>query len=186
MMPVSADNFSFFRLMNRLWRSIRLDKTLYEEVEHDPSSIKEAWIIVILSGAASASVDPFGLFWFILASVMSWFLWAAVVYGVGVKIFPEPATKSSFRELLRVLGFASAPGLFRIFSFVPGMAIFLYFVTSIWILLAMIIAIRQSLDYSSTGKAVLICITAWLLQLILAWAISFIMLLALRPTAFQN
>ena len=57
---------------------------------------------------------------FILApifSLISWFVWAYIVYFVGVKLFPDSKTKTTQFALLRAIGFSSAPGIIRIFGF---------------------------------------------------------------------
>jgi hypothetical protein len=34
-------------------------------------------------------------------------------------------------------------------------------------LVAMVIAVRQALDYTSTGRAVLVCLVGWIVQLVI-------------------
>ena len=41
----------------------------------------------------------------------------------------------------------------------------LMFAASIWQLVAMVIAVRQALDYTSTGRAVAVCVLGFLAQL---------------------
>jgi hypothetical protein len=40
-------------------------------------------------------------------------------------------------------------------------------VTSIWMLLTMVIAVRQALDLRSTGRAVVICLIGWVLHMVI-------------------
>jgi len=41
-----------------------------------------------------------------------------------------------------------------------------------WMLVAMVIAVRQALDYTSTGRAVAVCAIGWIIQTVLL-AITF-------------
>lgn len=161
------------QLTNRVVRAIRLDPVLYEEVEHDKGALGQATLIVILSSLAAGigALVPIGslasFFWITVASLISWFLWAGIVLVVGTKILPQVTTSSDFGELLRVFGFSVAPGFFRIlgaFGYWPQL---IFVVISIWMLAAMVIAVRQALDYSSTGRAILVCLIGWFIQ----WAI---------------
>ena len=90
------------------------------------------------------------------------------IYGlILLKILPEPQTKADHGELLRTIGFSSSPGLIRILAIIPGLAGILFLVTSIWMLVAMVIAVRQALDYQSTLRAVAVCIIGWVIQAII-------------------
>jgi hypothetical protein len=52
---------------------------------------------------------------------------------------------------------------------IPGLTGIVFFAAWIWMLVAMVVAVRQALDYSGTGRAVAVCIIGWLVQgLILA------------------
>ena len=73
---------------------------------------------------------------------------------------PEPQTRADVGELLRTIGFASAPGMLRVFGIVPGATIPAFAITAVWMLAAMIVAVRQALDYQSTSRAVAVCASA--------------------------
>ena len=83
------------------------------------------------------------------------------VYFIGAKILPEPQTESDVGELLRTIGFSNSPGLIRIKAIIPGIAAIVFTIASIWMLVAMVIAVRQALDYQSTLCAVGVCIIGW-------------------------
>jgi hypothetical protein len=76
---------------------------------------------------------------------------------------PEPQTVVDVGELLRTIGFASTPGLLCVFGIIPGAAIPAFTISAIWMLLAMIVAVRQALDYTSTSRAVVVCALGWTL-----------------------
>jgi hypothetical protein len=157
-------------LGNRMVRAAKLDVHLYEEVEADPGALRQAMLMVVLSslaagvgGAASGGIG--GLFFGTLAALVSWFVWAWLVYLIGTKVLPEPQTHADLGELLRVTGFSSAPGVIRVLGVVPGLAAIVTLIAAVWMLVAMVIAVRQALDYSGTGRAVIVCLIGWLVQI---------------------
>ena len=101
--------------INRIFRAIKIDPDLYEEVEHDKSAtIQAAGVVVLSSLAAGVGAIHLGASNFLLGpllSLASWYFWAFIIYIVGTKLFPDKETKSDHGELLRTIGFSSAPGL---------------------------------------------------------------------------
>lgn len=157
-------------LGKRMLRAAKLDSHLYEEVEADRGALGQAMLVVVLSslaaGVGGAARGGIGwLFAGTIAALGSWFVWAWLVYLIGTKILPEPNTRSDLGELLRVTGFSSAPGLIRVLGIVPGLAAIVTLIAAVWMLVAMVVAVRQALDYSGTGRAVGVCIIGWLVQL---------------------
>ena len=75
-----------------------------------------------------------------------------------------PKTKSNHGELLRTIGFSSAPGLIRVFGIIPNLVNIAFIAAAIWMLVAMVIAVRQALDYKSTWRAVGVVVTGFLIQ----------------------
>ncbi len=98
--------------------------------------------------------------------MISWYVWAYLIYFIGVKIFPEKNTKSDHGELLRTIGFSSAPGLIRVFGFTPELMSITFIGGGIWMLVAMIVAVRQALDYESTWRAIGVVVIGLLVQAI--------------------
>ena len=80
--------------LNRVFRAIKIDIDLYEEVEKDKSATIQAGIVVVLSSlAAGVGALQLGASNFLLApalSLLSWYVWAYVIYFVGVKLFGGP------------------------------------------------------------------------------------------------
>ena len=161
----------FNLFITRIFRAIKIDIELYEEVEKDKKATVQAGIVVVLSSlAAGVGALQMGMSNFLLAPVMSllsWYVWAYVIYFVGVKLLGDRKTKSSHGELLRTIGFSSAPGLIRVFGIIPSLTSVVFITTSIWMLVAMVIAVRQALDYKSTWRAIGVVVTAFLLQSII-------------------
>ena len=174
----SEKSMTCFR--NRMIRAAKLDVQLYEEVEADQGATGQAMTVVILSAAAAGigSANAFSLTSFLIGTIGAlggWYVWAFLTYFIGTRFLPEPQTRADHRELLRTIGFSSAPGLIRVLGFIPGIRDLLFFVAGIWMLVAMVIAVRQALDYTSTGRAIGVCLIGWAVQiLILGVAISII------------
>jgi len=142
--------------INRIIRACKIDVSLYEEVEADKSATLQAASVVVLSSiAAGIGAISLGASNFLMApllSLVSWYIWAYLIYLIGAKLFPEPTTKSDHGEFLRTIGFSSAPGLIRVFGFIPDLMNIAFIAAAIWMLVAMVIAVRQALDYQSTWE----------------------------------
>ena len=67
---------------------------------------------------------------------------------------------------MRTIGFSSAPGLIRIFGFTPELMSITFIGSGIWMLVAMVIAVRQALDYESTWRAIGVVVIGFLVQAI--------------------
>lgn len=158
------------QFLSRILRASKLDVNLYEEVEADKTAFKQAILVVVLSsiaaglGVGSAGVG--GLVMGALFTLVGWFIWAYLTYWIGTKLFAEPQTHSDHGELLRTLGFSSSPGLIRILGIVSPIREIVFFVSSIWMLVAMVIAVRHALDYKSTWRAVGVCGVGWIVQIL--------------------
>ena len=90
----------------------------------------------------------------VVLALLMWVFWAALTYAIGVYLMPEPQTQTDVGELLRTIGFAAAPGMLRVFGFLPVVGRTVYGLVTAWMLVAMVIAVRQALDYKSTSRAV--------------------------------
>jgi hypothetical protein len=97
-----------------------------------------------------------------------WVFWAISTYIVGVYLMPEPQTQTNVGELLRTIGFAASPGTLRILGVIPVIGGTIYAISTVWMLVAMVIAIRQALDYKSTGRAVIVCVITWMIGIVMA------------------
>ena len=99
-----------------------------------------------------------------VAGVIAWALWAALIYWIGARMLPEPDTRADWGELARTLGFASAPGLLRVLGVVSAVAEIVFLVTAVWMLVATVVAVRQALDYRSLPRAIGVCVIGWVAQ----------------------
>jgi hypothetical protein len=157
------------RLMNRIVRASKLDVHLYEEVEADKGAMGQAMGVVVLSSLAAGigTIGKGGLLGILIGAVFAligWYVWAYLTYFIGTKFLPEPQTRANPGELLRTIGFSSSPGLIRVLGIIPGLAGVIFLAASVWMLVAMVIAVRQALDYKSTLRAIGVCVIGWIIQ----------------------
>ena len=158
-------------IQDRIIRAAKLDPRLYEEVEADRDATGQAVAVVLMSavaggiGSLGSGVLP-GIVGGTVLTFIGWLVWAFLTYFIGTRLLPEPQTKADYGELLRTIGFSSAPGLIRVFGVIPGLRAVLFLVAGIWMLVAMVIAVRQALDYTSTLRAVGVCLIGWLVQVL--------------------
>jgi hypothetical protein len=159
------------RFVDRMIRAAKLDAGLYEEVEADRQAMGQAVGVVVLSGLAAGigSLTVQGVGGFVIgtiAALVSWFVWAYLIYVIGAKLLPEPQTHADHGQLLRTIGFSSSPGLIRVLGIIPFLQGIVFILAGIWMLVAMVIAVRQALDYESSLRAVGVCVIGWLIQML--------------------
>lgn len=174
----------------RMLRAARLDAHLYEEVEADKSAMPQAMAVVVLSSIAAgigsigmAGVDAGFILMGIISSLAGWYFWAFLTYLIGTKLLPEPQTQADYGELLRTIGFSSSPGLIRLLGVIPGLGGMLFWIAGIWMLVAMVIAVRQALDYTSTWRAVGVCLIGWVIQTVILMVVFALFADAVPPPA---
>jgi len=157
-------------LTDRMIRAARLDANLYEEVEADQTATKQAMLVVVLSSVALGigsfgEIGIAGLIGGAVFELAGWFVWAFLTYWIGTRLLPEPQTQADLGQLLRTTGFSASPGLLRVFGFFPLLWYVLGIVTGIWMLVAMVIAVRQALDYRGTMRAFGVCLIGWTIKM---------------------
>jgi hypothetical protein len=168
-------------LARRFYGSLVLDAATYEDVEADPSALPQA-LAIVLAFSAAAAIGFTGaapragvVVAAALASLAGWLSWAAIVAYLGIRVFPEPQTRSDVGELTRTLGFSVTPGLFLVLLAVPfAPPVTLVVVVFVWMLAAMIVAVRHALDFTHTTRAVGVCVAGWALVAALVLAAGFV------------
>jgi Yip1-like protein len=160
-----------------------LDPAIYEEVEADPAAIGQAMTVVVLSslsigfGATGFGGSLAAMPFFTSVALMSWAAWALVTFEIGSRLMAAPETRVTLGQLLRTIGFAATPGMISALGFMPGLTIPVFIVASVWMLMAMVVAVRQALD-SSTARAIAVCVLGW----VLAIGMSVVLGLLFAPT----
>jgi hypothetical protein len=156
--------------IDRMVRAARLDPQLYEEVEADQGAMGQAMGVVVLASiAAGVGMGSLGVGQILVTTtgaLLGWVIWAALTYVIGVHLLPEPQTEADMPQMLRTIGFASAPGILRVLGVIPGLMWISVRVASVWMLVALVIAVRQALDYKSTGRAVAVCVIGFVVQVV--------------------
>ena len=169
--------------VNRIVRACKLDVSLYEEVEADKSATLQAAGVVALSIIALGvgTFFTYGSFNILInviipvsSALAGWFVTSLLIYFVGAKLFPDENTQSNLGELLRTIGFSYSPGLIRIFGFNQDLLLITFFGSVIWSVVAMVIAVRQALDYKSTWKAVGVVLIVALFQAYVAFKLGLV------------
>jgi hypothetical protein len=161
-------------LTDRMLGAAKLDARTYEEVETDTNATGQALGVVVISSIAAGIGSLgfggiWGMIWGCVAALIGWVVWAFLIWLVGTKLLPEPQTRSDVPELLRTTGFASAPGVLRILGILPFVGSLISFLAGLWMLVAMVIAVRQALDYQSTARAIGVCVIGFIVNMILVW-----------------
>jgi len=163
-------------------RAMQLDAELFEEVEHDHHAGAQALIVVLLASAcggagnvAAASLLGFGeggpasVIVLAAAFFVAWLAWSYVTMAVGTTLF---GGRADMGEMRRALGFAAAPGLLML---VPGLGVL---VGVPWSLVAMVIAVRQALDFTTRKALATVAVGAALV--VVAVAVPPLLYFALR------
>lgn len=167
-------------LAERMIGAAKLDVNTYEEVEADTTATPQAMIVVLLSALAAGigsigDMGVKGMFVITIAALVGWFIWAGLTYLIGTKMLPEADTQADVGELLRTTGFSQSPGLLRVLGIIPVLGGLVTLIVSIWMLVAFVIAVRQALDYKSTGRAVGVCLIGFLVYFAVMFGIMMVM-----------
>jgi hypothetical protein len=131
--------------------------------------------VVLLSSLAAGigsrglgGTSPQAIAFIAIVSLLAWAAWALVTFEIGARLLPEAGTRADVGQLLRTIGFASAPGLLRVLGVMSAATIPVFAITAVWMLAAMIVAVRQALDFQSTARAVAVCVLGWTLAIAIA------------------
>ena len=168
----------FGEFLNIVFKSIKLDRSLYKDNKNfGEAAIYFAGLIMILDGVAGAvaanTVVKTAIGVSGLTAIITWFVWAILIYVIGVKLFPDKDTKIPFKKVLTAVGFAHAPGLIRFFAVTPELMIPIIFLTQFWIFAGLIISTKQILNLKSNMKSFGIVFLSFLIIVFLS--ISFVM-----------
>ena len=168
----------FGEFLNIVFKSIKLDKTLYSDSKNfGEASIYFAGLIMILDGVAGAvaansfvktSIGVSGL-----TAIFTWLIWAVFIYVIGVKLFSDKETKVTFKKILIAVGYAHAPGLLRFFAVTPDFVVPIIFLTQFWIFASLIISTKQILNLKSNFKSFGVVFLSFLIIAIVS--VSFVM-----------
>jgi hypothetical protein len=171
-------------LTGRMIGAMKADVKTLGEIEADPSAMGQAVTVIVIAGVASlignffragVTAGVMGL----IASLLGYALFSFLVFIIGTKLMPEPATKADFGEVFRVVGFAASPGVFNVLAIIPFIGPLIGLLVGIWSLVIAVIAVREVLDYTNTGRAIIVCLIA----VVVCWVVLAILLLPLLAAA---
>lgn len=161
-------------LQDRVIGAMTLQAATFEEVEHDQSATSQAALIVLLAAVSS------GIAWLwyggltgvvenAVWALVSWVLWAGLMWIIGTKVMPGRNTEADLGQLLRTMGFAQSPGLLAFIGVIPIIGWVIVFALFVWTLIATVIAVRQALDYDDTLRALLAVGLAFVCAIVLTF-----------------
>lgn len=163
-------------LGQRMVGAMKADVATFEEIERDTSAMGQAVTVIVIAGVASLIGNIFraGVSAGVLALIISligYGIWTVLVTLIGTKLMPEPNTKADFAETFRTIAFAASPGVFNVLAIIPFLGPLISFAISIWQLVIMVIAVRTVLDYTSTGRAIVVCLIGFVIYWIAVFMI---------------
>ena len=154
----------------RVVGAMRLDANTFEEIERDPTAMGQAAGVIALAavslgiGNVLVRRDLRDLSQVII-SIIGYAVWAVLVWVIGTKVMPDPATKADFAEAFRVIGFAASPGVLGIITIIPILGWLLLILIWLWQMAAMVIAVKAVLDYDTIGKAIIVVVIGFFVNL---------------------
>jgi hypothetical protein len=155
----------------RMVGAARFHSGTYEEVEADHTANGQAVAVVVIASVAAVigvgATDPRSLLAMLGFEIISWLVWVMLTLFIGTRLLPGSVTKADFGEVLRTTGFSASVGILRVLGVFQAIREPVFAVVTIWMLLTFVIAIRQALDYTSTGRAVAVCLLGWFIHGIL-------------------
>ena len=156
-------------MIGRMLGAALLRVDTYEEVERESSATLQALLVVVLVTIASLGGALLGgdkvdvvsaVIVGLVRGVASWALWALATWIIGATICKTEHTEADWGQLARCTGFAQTPGILNVLSFIPVVGGLIFLVAFIWSFAAMVVGVRQALDYTSTCRAFIVILLA--------------------------
>ena len=179
-------------MIQRMIGAAFFNRQTYEEIEADQGALGQAVAVVLLvtlcgiiGGAIGGLLQGSAILGLILGivgglvfGIVRWALWVTVMYMVGGKMLRTSDTETSWTELGRVMGFAYTPGILSVLAFIPVIGALFPFIGFCWTLAAVTVAVRQAMDFESTGRAIVVVLISavvgfipWIIVKIIEWSI---------------
>lgn len=167
-------------MFERIKGVLALDSGTFDEIEHDPTAITQAIVIVVVSSILAAIGGSFGEVLFGVGigidanttlrfvsiavwAILAWVVWSAIAWLIGTKIFEGNATLT---EVMRVVGFAYAPLAFQILGVIPIVGAVMPWIVAIWSVAAVFVAASVVLDLESGVQTAVTVIVGWFVYLV--------------------
>ncbi len=150
-------------IIERSKRVFALETSVFRVIAFDPDATRQAAIVVgvvaVASAIGGASEGFGGIIAGVISALLGWLIFAGLAWFFGTNIFGTPTTATNWESLLRTLGYAQAPNILGIAGFIPLVGWIAAFLGAVWTLVAAILAIRETLAFS-TGRAIITAIVA--------------------------
>jgi hypothetical protein len=162
---------------DRVAGAMRLRASTFEDVEHDTTATTQSAIVVVLASISSgiAFIWYGGLTGVVTNAVwalVSWALYAGLVWIIGTQVMPGRSTEADFGQLLRTMGFGQAPGLLAFIGVIPVLGWFIWLGVVVWTIAATVVGVRQALDYDETWRAAVAVVLAFVLAVLVTSAFA--------------
>ena len=146
-------------MIRRMIGAAMLNAATFEELEADGSATKQAMLVVVIVALATGvgaigTGGVTGLVFGVIIGLTGWAAWAGITFFIGTTLLRGPDTQADWGELARTLGFAQSAGVLKVIAFIPFLGPIVFGIASLLQLFAMVVAIRQALDYTSTWRAI--------------------------------
>ena len=149
-------------MLERMIGAARLEVDVFEDVEHDTTATPQAAgvvaIVAVCAAIGASGMGTGGVISSLIAAFVGWLVWSWLTYFIGTRWLEGTA---DWGEMLRTIGFAQAPGVLYVLGVVPAVGSLVKLAVWLWMLVAVIIAIRQALDFT-TGKAIVTAGIGWM------------------------
>lgn len=154
-------------LFERMLRAIKLDQGFFEEIAADPSvQPQSVWAVAIYALATAfgffSTVGGTAVNIALITTMLAWYAWAFSIFYFGSRLFREGREHADRKRVMRVVAFAAAPGLIRLLGIIPKTTIVLMVVSSIWIVVAAVIGLKQVFSRTATAKIAIVTVVTWL------------------------
>ena len=171
-------------MLQRMIGAALLRVDTYEDVEHDKGATPQALLVVVIVAIAAGvggilsgeSSIINGLAFGVVRGILSWAVWAMVALLVGAQMLRTEATEADWGQLARGTGFAQTPGLFNALVFIPFVGGVIAVLVFLWQMATMVVAVRQSLDYTSTLRAFFVILISLIpvaiINLVVFWVLG--------------
>ncbi len=163
----------FGEFLNIIFKSIKLDKSLYKDSKNfGEAAIYYALLIILIGSIISiipnssflnymnlkfdlGTIKGPSLKAIIISSFIMWIVKTTYLYFVGVILFPNKKTNCNFRKMIILVAFAQSPLLL---NFIVFNNVFLFFIiiSYAWYNISLIIGLNILLSYNNYIKTTLI------------------------------
>ncbi|HHW88160.1 MAG TPA: hypothetical protein GX400_18370 [Chloroflexi bacterium] len=154
--------------------ALRLDSTVYVQLQHNALGLLYATLIVLLAGVSESLGQSIVLFLnrvrprrFVLAlsittasHIVGYFLWTLTIWSIGGLLTQRT---QPWHAVAVVVGLAYAPQVFAFFELTPYLGNLIWGVLSLWSMIAIVVALHFGLGLA-TWQALLVSSLGWVVM----------------------